>query len=68
MEVKGHVYGEISGQKYKFPVFTRKIEHAHTVCTTVPGLLPSLKGPGYKVNSLDHSASLVIISVRKAVR
>ena len=40
VEVKGHVYKEISGQKYEFPVFTGKITHTHTVCTT-PFFLPS---------------------------
>ena len=48
-EVKVHVYGRISGQKYEFPAFTGKITHAHTVCTR-PFLL-LLKGPGYEARS-----------------
>ena len=30
-EIKIHVYGQIIGQKYEFPAFTRKITHAHSV-------------------------------------
>ena len=48
VEVKGHVYGEINGQKYEFPVFAAKITHAHTVCTR-PFLLPS-KGLGTRLS------------------
>ena len=48
-KVKVHVYGQISGQKYKFPAFTGKITHAHAVCTR-PFLL-LLKGPGYEATS-----------------
>ena len=47
VEVKGHVYGEINGQKYKFPVFTAKITHAHSV---YQALSPPLKGPGDEAN------------------
>ena len=50
-EVKVHVYGQISGQKYEFPAFTGKITHAHTVCTR-PFLLLLLKGPGYEARKL----------------
>ena len=48
-EIKVHVYGQISGQKYEFPAFTGKITHAHTVCTR-PFLL-LLKGPGYEART-----------------
>ena len=50
-EVKVHVYGQISGQKYEFPAFTGKITHAHTVCTR-PFLLLLLKGPGYEARAI----------------
>ena len=53
LEVKVHVYGQISGQKYEFPAFTGKITHAHTVCTR-PFLL-LLKGPGYEANRILYS-------------
>ena len=48
-EVKVHVYGQISGQKYEFPAFTGKITHAHIVCTR-PFLLLLFKGPGYEAS------------------
>ena len=41
-EVKVHVQGQISRQKYKFPAFFGKTTHAHTVCTRL------LKGPEYE--------------------
>ena len=44
VEVKGHVYREINGQKYEFPLFTGKKTHAHTV----PFLLPSKCLDAYK--------------------
>ena len=51
-EVKVHVYGEISGQKYEFPAFTGKITHAHTVCTR--SFLLLLKGPGYEARHTQN--------------
>ena len=43
VEVKGHIYGEINGQKYEFPVFYWE-NHMRTQV-----LSPPLKGPGDKV-------------------
>ena len=43
VEVKGHVYREINGQKYEFPVFTGNLTHAHSVDQAIS---PPLKGPG----------------------
>ena len=63
-EVKVHVYGQISGQKYEFPAFTGKITHAHTVCTR-PFLL--LKGPGYEAKGhndyMEIEWSLVLYTI-----
>ena len=56
-EVKVHVYGQISRQKYEFPAFTGRITHAHTVCTR-PFLL-LLKGPGYEARDSQAIVSFV---------
>ena len=37
VEVKGHIYGEINGQKYEFPACAHSVYQA---------LSPPLKGPG----------------------
>ena len=62
-EVKVHVYGQISGQKYEFPAFTGKITHAHTVCS-VSGPFSSSKGLGTRLSSsVIGTPKLVTIEV-----
>ena len=54
LEVKVHIYGQINGQKYKFPAFTGK-KRMCTQCVPGPFSSPS-KGLGMR---LDGRISLI---------
>ena len=51
-----HINRCISGQKYKFPAFTGKITHTHTVCTWPWPFL--LKGPGYEATTYQEGGRI----------